>query len=137
MRICRTGPSDGPEHRLSRIFMTDRILRAFVERHEDITAQRELDIDRRLRGKYMRVAIEMGVENDAIFGDLTNPRQAEHLESTRVSEDGSRPGHKAMQSAKLTNQLMAGAEVEMVRIAKNDARVELIRQIALGKPLDR
>src|SRR5438876_823280 len=78
----------------------------------------------------------MGMEQDALFGDLANAGEAEHLESARIGEDGARPGHEFVQSAELPDQLVPWAQIEMISVAEQDPGVELRAQIALREALD-
>src|SRR4051794_3193128 len=84
----------------------------------------------------MRRAVEVRLEDDSTLGDLTQPAQAEDLKTAGISEKRIRPGHEAMQSAELPDQLVAGAEEQVVGIGENDGRAELLREVALGESFD-
>ena len=58
---------------------------ALIEGHDDVGAQRFLDIHRRLgRDEVLRPAVEMRLERHTLLGDLAKVRQAEDLEAAAV-----------------------------------------------------
>ncbi len=118
--------------------MAGRVFQAFVERHHDVAAERELDVHGGFGREQMRVAIQMRAEQHALFGDLAQIAQAEDLEAAGVGEDGARPGHEAVQAAELADQFVAGAQEEMVGVGEDDLGVEIVRcQVALHDAFDR
>ena len=129
-------PPDRPAHGLSSIFVADGVFGAFVERHQNIAAECELHVNGRLGSEGMSVTVQVRMEHDALLGDLANAGKAKDLKSTRIGENGARPGHEAVQSPKLTNQLVAGTKIKMIGIAENNACIELFGEIALRKSLD-
>ena len=118
VRIPGARPAHRPPHGLARVLVADRILRTLVERHENVAAKGELDVHGGFRREGVRIAIEVRSEHHALFGDLSDPRQAEHLESTGIGEDGARPGHEAVQAAQPPDQLVAGTKIEVVGVAE-------------------
>ena len=121
---------------LSREFVAHGIFGALVQDHEDVAPEGELHVHGGLGSERVRVAIQMRVEDHAVFGDLANSGQAEHLESSGVGEDGVGPGHEAVQSAQPLNQLVAGAKVEVIRVAEQNTDVEILGEVALGESFD-
>ena len=117
--------------------MAYRVLGALVEHHHDVAAEGELDIDSRLGREQVLVAVQMRAEQDAVFGDRAETVQAEDLETARVGEDGARPVHETVEAAEFVDGLVAGAKVEMVRVGQDDARVEIVEQIARQQAFDR
>src|SRR5581483_107862 len=71
----------------------------------------------------------MRAEGHAFFADLAQIAQAEDLEAARVGEDGARPGHEKMQTAKLADQVDSGPEVKMIGIAEQDLDAESFEHI--------
>src|SRR5438270_11199835 len=104
MRVSGARPSHGPLHGLPGVFVAHGVLRTLVERHENIAAESELNVHGRFGRERVRIAVQVGVEDDAFLGDLANAREAEDLESAGISEDGARPGHKGMQTAETAEQ---------------------------------
>jgi len=81
-------PPDGAMHALERIVVADRILRAFIKRHQDVAAVGQLHIDGGFRSEGVEIAIEMRPEYHAVIGDLAHPAQAEDLVAARIREEG-------------------------------------------------
>src|ERR1700683_717193 len=98
------------------------MLRAFVERHDDVGAEANLRFHGTLGTEEMRRAIEMRTKRDALFLDLAQFVQAEDLKAAGVGKDGARPRHEAMQPTHAADGVDSGAKVEVVRIAENDLR---------------
>ena len=51
----------------------------------------------------MGVAIEVAVEQDPFFRNLTYLAEAKDLEAARIGQDGSGPAHVFMEAAKVLN----------------------------------
>ena len=81
-------------------------------------------------------AVEVRLEDDSTLGDLTQPAQAEDLKTAGIGEKRVGPGHEAMQSAELPDQLVAGAEEQVVGVGENDRRAEFLGEVALGESFD-
>ena len=84
--------------------------RALVEGHDDVGAERLLDLDGALRGEEVARAVEVGAEGDALLGDLDEPGPARsrpaarspRLKTWKPPESVSiapGPGHEAVQPA--------------------------------------
>ncbi len=84
----------------------------------------------------MGVAIQVRTEDDAFFDDFADTGEAEDLKSAGIGEDGARPGHEAVQSAEGADELVTGAQVEVIGIAEEDLDVEILGEVALGEALD-
>ena len=54
----------------------------------------------------MRIAVQVGVEQHAFFGDLAQAVQTEDLKAAGIGQDRPRPGHELVQSAQLADGLM-------------------------------
>ena len=80
------------------------------------------------RREQMRVAVEMRAEQHALFGDLAQAVQTEDLESAGIGEDRPRPGHELVQSAEPADGFVPGTQIEMIGVAENDLRVEIVEQ---------
>src|SRR5438105_2510508 len=61
----------------------------------------------------------MGSELHPMSLDFANSRQAENLESATVGQDGSRPIDEGVQAAGSTDNVHAGANVEMIGVTQN------------------
>ena len=51
--------------------------------------------------------------------------QAENLEAAGIGENRARPGHEFVQPAQLADQFMAGTQIEMIGIGKQDLHAEV------------
>ena len=100
------------------------ILGAFVEGHDDVGAESDLDVDRMLGSKEVRAAVEVRAEADAFIGDFAQGAEREDLESAGVGKQGARPTDEAVQAAHAANDLVARAKVEMIGVAENDFGAE-------------
>src|ERR1035438_667377 len=98
------------------------MLRAFVERHDDVGAQSNLRFHGAFGTEKMGRAVEMRTECDALFLDLAQFVQAEHLKAAGVRKDRSRPRHKPMQPTHAANRVDPRPKIEVVSIAENDLR---------------
>jgi hypothetical protein len=95
-----------------------------------------LDVDGRFGGEHVLIAVEMGSEKDAFFGDFAEGVETEDLESAGIGEDGSGPGHEFVESAELTDGFVAGAEEEVISIGEDDFGVEVVQQLNGEEALD-
>jgi len=77
----------------------------------------------------------MRTEGDTVFFYFSQLAETENLEAAGVSEDGARPRHEAVESAKLANLVNAGSQIEMIGIAQQDLYAQFFQQI-LGDALD-
>ena len=131
----RARPADGAVHGLARIFVADGIFGALVEHHQDVAAEGELGVHGGFGREFVRVAVEVGLEDHAFVGDLAQAGEAEDLESAGIGEDGARPRHEAVQSAHGADQVRAGAEVKMIGVGQQDADVQFVRSSRCVSPL--
>jgi hypothetical protein len=96
----------------------------------DVGAERLLDLDGDLGREEVRRPVDRRPELDASLGDLAKLREAEHLKSTGIGQDGSGPSHEAMQATELANEGVAGSEKQVVRVGEHDlgaGRAEIVR----------
>ena len=57
--------------------------------------------------------------------DRAQPLEREHLKAARVGEDWPVPPHEPVQTAEIANQLVAGTQMQMIRVAENHLRADL------------
>src|SRR5437660_1574845 len=107
-------------HRGPRTRLIRRILRALIERHDDVGAQPDLGLHRAFRAEKMRGAVQVRTECDAFLGDFAEFAEAEDLKSARVGEDRAPPGHESMQPAELPYRADPRPQIQVIRIAEND-----------------
>src|ERR1700722_4384046 len=99
---------------------------ALVEDHRDVRSELRLDVGRLLRSQRMRRAVEVRAEVRALLVDRAPVGQAEHLVTAAVGEDGLAPADEAMQAAATRDQIVAGAEVEVIGVAEQDLGAEAV-----------
>src|ERR1700685_3910957 len=84
---------------------TSRMLRAFIKRHNDVSAQANLHPHGIFRTEEVRRAVKMRTKRHALFIYFAQLVKAENLKATGVGKYGPRPRHKLMQPAKLADNL--------------------------------
>jgi hypothetical protein len=77
-------PAPGELHRPSSRFEAHRIFDTFIERHDDVGAEGQLDFDGALGREKVRRAVEVRPEVKAVFGHPSQTLQAHHLEAAAV-----------------------------------------------------
>ena len=83
------------------------------------------------------MTIDVGVKINALFFNLPQSRQGKHLKSAGIREDRAIPVHKFVQTAKLSDQLVAGTDMEVVGIGKFHLRADRAEIIGRNRALDR
>ena len=84
----------------------------------------------------MTGTVNVGSEFDSLLGDLSKIPKAEYLESAAVGQNRPVPVHEFVESSRFPDQLMAGAQIEMVGVAQYDVCVD-VQQVARGHRLNR
>ena len=85
----------------------------------------------------MAVAVQVGVEDDSLFGDLANLGEAPDLETSRIGQNRPRPVHEFVEAAHLADQFMAWPQVEMIGIRENDFGVEIFLDLPRHQAFNR
>ncbi len=118
--------------------------RALVEDEGEVGAQRRLDLHRGLGREHLLRAVEVRAEPHARLGDLEHlagavrtarraaldlvrhgaVAHAEDLEAAGVGDDRPVPAHEVVQAAEPGDQLVAGVQEEVVRVAEDDVVAE-------------
>ena len=79
----------------------------------------------------------MAGKGDALLLDLPQRGQRKHLKSAGIREDRAIPVHKFVQTAKLSDQLVTGTDMEVVGIGKFHLRADRAEIIGRNRALDR
>ena len=111
-------PAAGQFHGATDGFGARRILNAFIEDHNDVRAQCQLNLDRAFRREEMRGAVQVRSKPYPI---LSHPRQAfkaHHLEPAAICQNGTRPGHEPVQPPCFAHDFVAGAQVKMIGVSQ-------------------
>ena len=83
-------------------------------------------------------AVDVRAERDAVVVDLVDRGEREHLEAAGVGEDRPVPRGEPVQPARGLHHLEPGPQVQVIRVAEDDPRVERRRaQLVGGHRLDR
>ena len=137
MAVRLRRPAHRALHALPRVLVAHRVLGALVEHHLDVAAVGQLHVHDGFRREGVAVAVQVGIEHHAVFVDLAQSAQAEHLKAARIGEDRIGPGHELVQSAHLPDGLVSGTQVKMIGIGEQDRHAEIFGQVALRESLDR
>ena len=137
MRDAAIQPPVRAFHRFPGIAVIAGIRGALVEGHDDVRPDAALDVHGSLRAEQVLAAIDVAAERHALFGDLAAVGQAEHLVAAAVGQNRSLPIHEFVQPARRLQHVGAGAEVQMVSIAQDDLRADVVAQIPLRHRFDR
>ncbi len=114
-----------------RVIALARIRRTFVEDHRDIAAESGLNFHRDLRRNKRRCSIDMILKTHSFLRDLSQFCQRKNLVTATVSQDRSVPAHEFVQPAEMFDHIEAGPNEEVISIAQNDLRLQLV-QFAAG-----
>jgi hypothetical protein len=104
--------------------------RAFIESHDDVGSDDPLDVHHVFGREQVFGPVDMGIENDAVFVELAPFGEGIDLVSAAIGEYGALPAVKFMQPAGPGEDIEAGAEVQMVRVAQDDLRFDVILYLA-------
>ena len=116
--------------------MLGRVLHTLVKSHGNGGAQVGLDLHTLFRPHEDAVAVQMGSKGHALFVDLAQFGQTEHLESAAVGQDGAVPAGELVQTAQVGHQLVAGAQMEMVGVAQHDLCADVLQVMGRQAALD-
>ncbi len=122
-------PAQSQFHRSSRAGAIGGILRALIERHDDVRAQADLRLDGALRAEEVRRAVEMRAKCNPFLVDFAKLVQAENLEAAGIGQDRPRPRHETMQPAQLADGFHPGTQVEVIGIAEKNLNPEFFQNV--------
>jgi hypothetical protein len=104
--------------------------RALVERHRDVGAQVLLHLDRALGRQRVAGAVDVALEHHALFAQLAQPREREHLVAAAVGQERARPAAEAVQAAELLHDVVPRPQHQVVGVREQDLRAELVEVAA-------
>src|SRR6202050_3426993 len=122
-------PAQSQFHRRLRPRTIRGILRALIERHNNVGAQADLRCHGALWCEEVRRAIEMRAERNSLFGYLAKLVQAENLEASGVGEDRTRPRHETMQPAELADSFDSGTQIKVISVAEKNLHAKFFEDI--------
>ena len=115
-------PAQRPLHPLARELVRRLARHHVVERHGDVGAEGALDLHRALGRERARGAVHVALELDAVLLDPPQPLEREDLEAAGVGEHRPVPGGEAVEPAHARDDVLAGAEVQVIGVAEDDLR---------------
>src|SRR5690606_13709602 len=80
-----------------------------------------------LVAEYQRLVTDVRTIGNLIFRDHPYRAEADHLESSAVSQYSAVPVHEAVQPPRLQDDFVPRAEVQMVRVGQNDPASDLLQ----------
>ena len=101
--------------------------RTFVDDHRDVAAEVLLDRHDLARPEKQFRPVEVRLKRHAVVPDIAQLRERENLEPAAVGQDRSVPAHKTVQPTKVADQLAARPQVEMIGVAQDDLRTDLVQ----------
>ena len=103
--------------------------RALVKRHHDVAANAALDVHYLLGREQVLAAIDVAAEGHSLVGQLAVLGQREDLETAAVGEDGAVPTVELVKATGTLNDVHARAQVQVIGIAQNDLRLDVLAQL--------
>lgn len=120
------GPSLSSFCRIRSLVVSRWIGETFVQDHTDVTAERELYVDRGLGREPVGRTVDVRLKGDTALVDITERVQAEHLKAAGVGQDGAWPARKAVEAAKTLHRLVAGPKEQVIGVGEYYLRVEFV-----------
>ena len=100
-----------------------------VKGHHDIGTNDALCVHHVFWREDMLRTIDMAAKLTTLFLQLADARQREHLETTRVRQDGAVPRVELVQSASLAQDIESWAQIQVVGVAQNDLCLHLLAEL--------
>ena len=136
LRFAAGQPADGAVAACLGIIVLCGVLHTLIKGHGDGRAQVRLDLHTLFRAHEDPVSVQMGRKGHALFGDLAQLGQAEHLKSAAIGQDGAVPAGELVQAAHVGHQLVAGAQMKVVGVAEHDLRTDILQVLCRQAALD-
>ena len=133
--LAALGPAVGAVHGVLGGGVIAGIGGAHVKGHHDVRAQGVLDVHAHLGRDEAAAAVQVALEGYALLADLADTGEGKDLKPAAVGEDGLGPAHEAVQAARLADQILAGAQVQVVGVGQHDLRADF-QHLARGHGLD-
>ena len=111
-------PLIGTKNRFFHILSWRWNLHTFIKGHGDIRTQICLDSHAFFRTHEENLSVNMRVKRDSRILNFSQFCQREDLKSSAVSKNRTRPVHKPMQPAQITDPIISGSDVQVVRVCK-------------------
>ena len=109
---------------------------ALVEGHDDVRTDRALDVHHLLRREEVLRSVDVRAEEGALLVQFAILREGKDLKAAAVGQDRFAPGVEAMQAARLFEDSRSGAQIEVIGVAQDDLRLNLLLQFREMHPFD-
>ena len=126
----------GPVHCPAQLGLVCVVGRALVQDHSDVGSQETLVFHGRLGREEALTAVDVRLEEYAVFGDPLEPAQTEGLEPATVRENWAVPSHESVEVAHIADQLDAWPEHQVVGVGEENVGSQR-RQVVRGEGLHR
>ena len=93
-----------------------------VEGHDHVGAEPPLDPGHPLRGEPVRAPVDVAAKGRAVVVDRARGGEREDLVAAGVGQDRAAPAHEVTHSAAALDDLVAGAQVEVVGVGQQKRR---------------
>ena len=130
--LAAAEPSCGAVAGIAGVVVFGGVFDAFVKRHGDGGAEVGLDSHAFFRSHENALAVDVGGELHALLGDLAEGGQGEDLESAAVGQNRLGPVHELVQAPHVVDELVAGADVEVVGVGQLYLTVNVIQELHGG-----
>ena len=127
LRLAAGQPAHGALTAGLCIVVLGGVLHALIEGHGNGGTEIRLDLHALFRAHEDLVAVQMGMEGHALFGDVAQLGETEHLESAAVGEDGAVPAGELVQAAQLCHQLVPRTQVQVVGVAQHHLAANVLQ----------
>ena len=117
--------------RLGGVFVGARVGGALVESHHNVAADGALDVNYVFRREEVLAAVDVGAESNALVGDFPIFGKRKHLESAAVGKYRPVPADEFVETASLTDDVHAGAEIQVIGVAEDDSGIDVVAKFAL------
>ena len=128
-------PALGQAQRLFGVAVVGVAGAAFIERHDDVGADDPLRIDVVFRRENVPGAVDVRLEDAALFGEFPALGEREDLEAAAVGQDGPVPRGEGVEAAGPAQDVEAGAQVEMVCVAQDDLGLDVFFEFFMENAL--
>ena len=123
-------PALGQPERVLGILVVALSWWTLVKGHHDIGTNDALCVHHVFWREDMLRTIDMAAKLTTLFLQLADARQREHLETTRVRQDGAVPRVELVQSASLAQDIESWAQIQVVGVAQNDLCLHLLAELS-------
>src|SRR5215471_640521 len=117
-------PRQRPLHGPVGIEMGGGVGQAVVQNHDNVGAERSLNIHRDLGTEEVTASVQVRLKTYPVLADVSQGTEAEDLVSAAVGQNRPIPAHESVQSSKLRHGFVSRPQKEVVRVAEEDFDIE-------------